>query len=251
MIFDLNEDYLRSKVLPRLVGEYLNPAGEVAYDVSVSAGGPHDPVIFSTRSDKSSVAAGADATAEIFSGEMGSASGPGPGRGHGRFHDDPRSSRWMIAVRHRAGSLEIAVEHARIRNLPPPLWSATACSPGNRHCHASAERCGQPRIRDSVRPSIPLRGTDALAGSYGARSNRAESDRSACAPRKSSRSSGAGLTDEYARLWSHGSRLAFNCGTSAGATAIAIVRATAWLPKRYILAFSLRTVRNLSLPGPR
>ena len=121
MIFDLNEDYLRSKVLPRLVGEYLNPAGEVAYDVSVSAGGPHDPVIFSTRSDKSSVAAGADATTEIFSGEMGSASGPGPGRGHGRFHDDPRSSRWMIAVRHRAGSLEIAVEHARIRNLAASL----------------------------------------------------------------------------------------------------------------------------------
>jgi two-component system phosphate regulon sensor histidine kinase PhoR len=93
----------------------------VDYDVSVSAGGPHGPVIFSTRSDKLSVAAGADATAAVFSGEMGGAPGPGPGRGRGRFHDDPRSSRWTIAVRHRAGSLEIAVEHARIRNLAASL----------------------------------------------------------------------------------------------------------------------------------
>jgi hypothetical protein len=93
-----------------------------------------------------------------------------------------------------------------------------------------------------------LRDMDALAGSYAARSNRAESDRSACARRKSSSSRGAALTDEYARLWSHCSLLAFNCGTfplfvlafNCGTSAGAIVRATASLPKRYILAFSLR-----------
>jgi len=113
MIFDLNEDYLRSKVLPHLVTEYLNPGGEAVYDVSVSRSGPQGPVIFSTRSDKSSVAAGADATAGIFSGE----SGPPPGRGRGRFREDARFSRWMIAVRHREGSLEIAVARARTRNL--------------------------------------------------------------------------------------------------------------------------------------
>ena len=117
MIFDLNQDYIRNKVLPRLVTEYLNPPGDAVYDVSVSWAGPHGRVIFSTRSDQASVAAGADATAGIFSADMDSSSG----RGRGRFRDQARSPRWTIAVRHRAGSLDIAVAHARTRNLVASL----------------------------------------------------------------------------------------------------------------------------------
>jgi signal transduction histidine kinase len=117
MIFDLNEDYLRSKLLPRLVSEYLTPGGEAVYDVSVSWGGPHGPVIFSTRSDKSSVLAGADATAGLFFGDTNAS----PGRGRGRFRDEAHLDRWTIAVRHRAGSLEIAVARARTRNLVASL----------------------------------------------------------------------------------------------------------------------------------
>ena len=79
MIFDLNEDYLRDKVLPRLVSEYLNPAGEAVYDVSVSPGGPHGPVIFSTRSDGSSVLQGADAAGRDVPSEMGAAGRAGAG----------------------------------------------------------------------------------------------------------------------------------------------------------------------------
>jgi hypothetical protein len=41
MIFDLNRDYLSSKVLPRLVTEYLNPTGDAVYDVSVSTPAPN------------------------------------------------------------------------------------------------------------------------------------------------------------------------------------------------------------------
>ena len=59
------------------------------------------------------MAAGADATAGIFSVEMGAS----PGRGRGRFRDEAQSARWTIAVRHRAGSLDIAVARARTRNL--------------------------------------------------------------------------------------------------------------------------------------
>lgn len=117
MVFDLNEDYLRNKVFPHLVAEFLNPTADAVYDVSVTAGGPRGPVIFSTRKDGSSVAAGADAMAAILSGEPG---GP-PGRGRGRFHDEGYASRWMIAVRHRAGSLDIAVSRARTRNLVASL----------------------------------------------------------------------------------------------------------------------------------
>ena len=63
MLFDLNEDYVRTRVLPQLVAEYLNADGEGAYDVSVSRSGPGGQVVFSTRSDHSSVASGADASA--------------------------------------------------------------------------------------------------------------------------------------------------------------------------------------------
>ncbi len=119
MIFDLNEEYVRSKVLPRMVAEYMNPTGEAVYDVSVSRAVPGGAVIFSTRADHLSVAAGADATEGIFSSETGG--GAGRGRGRGRFHDEGRPSRWTIAVRHREGSLAIAVAHARTRNLVASL----------------------------------------------------------------------------------------------------------------------------------
>ncbi len=111
MIFELNQDHLRTRVLPHLVAEYLNPGGEPVYDVSVSAT-PGGDVLYSTRKDQSDVEAGADATAGIFSGE-----GNSGGRGRGRNHDEGHAARWTIAVRHRAGSLDAAVSSARKRNL--------------------------------------------------------------------------------------------------------------------------------------
>jgi signal transduction histidine kinase len=112
MTFDLNEDYMRTKVMPRLIGEYLNPGGDTTYDVSVSRSTPGGQMIYSTRRDHGSVAPEADATVGIFSADMGIA----PGRGHGRF-DEGHFSRWTMAVRHREGSLDIAVTRARRKNL--------------------------------------------------------------------------------------------------------------------------------------
>ncbi|HEX3878102.1 MAG TPA: HAMP domain-containing sensor histidine kinase [Bryobacteraceae bacterium] len=112
MLFELDQNYVRSKILPRLVAEYLNPGNELVYDASVSWGGPHNAVIYSTRADQSDVAEKADATAGMFSPETEAA-----GRGRGRFHEERRMSRWVIAVRHRAGSLDAAVARARRRNL--------------------------------------------------------------------------------------------------------------------------------------
>jgi signal transduction histidine kinase len=63
------------------------------------------------------VARDADATAGLFSADMGFA----PGRGGGRFREDRRSSRWILSVRHRAGSLDAAVSQARRRNLTASL----------------------------------------------------------------------------------------------------------------------------------
>lgn len=113
MIFELNQDYIRTSVMPRLVTEYLNASGDAVYEVSISQAGPSGRVIFSTRGDSSSVASGADASAGIFSADMGVPSGRGPGQ----FPGQGRASRWTIAVRHREGSLDAAVSRARTRNL--------------------------------------------------------------------------------------------------------------------------------------
>lgn len=117
MIFEVNEDYVRNKVLPRLIRQYLNPGREDVYDVSISRNGPRGEVVFSTRHDGLSVATEADATAEIFSAEMGVL----PTRGRGRFREERHLSRWTIAVRHHAGSLDAAVSRARTQNLVASL----------------------------------------------------------------------------------------------------------------------------------
>jgi signal transduction histidine kinase len=111
MIFDLNQEYLRSKLLPRLVSEYLNPGSQAVYDVSVSGPGPHGAVIFSTNRDHASVMVRADATAGIFPVEIGSSAG------RGRRRDGAHTGRWTIAVRHHEGSLDVAVARVRTRNL--------------------------------------------------------------------------------------------------------------------------------------
>ena len=115
MIFELNEEYISGKMLPRLLAAYLNPV-ESEYDLSVSRSVPNGQVIFSTRSDHASVAKGADATAGLFSSEVG---GPGAGRrgGRGRSRNEAEVNRWTAAVRHRSGSLEAAVATARRKNL--------------------------------------------------------------------------------------------------------------------------------------
>ncbi len=111
MIFEVDQNYIRTRLLPRLVAEYLNPVGDAAYEVSVSWAGGGRQVIFSTRSDGSGVASQADSTASIFPAKMGIA----PVRG--RFRGEERLPRWTIAVRHRAGSLDALVSRARTRNL--------------------------------------------------------------------------------------------------------------------------------------
>jgi signal transduction histidine kinase len=108
-----NDDTIRKEMLPRLVGEYLNPGGDAVYDASVSWAGPHGQLIFSTRADHASVAPGADATAGIFFADNAAT----PGRRHGRPHEESSRMRWTLAVRHRAGSLDAFVSQAQTRNL--------------------------------------------------------------------------------------------------------------------------------------
>jgi signal transduction histidine kinase len=113
MIFEVSEAYLRQKFLPRLVREYFSAGDEALYDVSVSWPDPGEQVVYSTRSDNASVRRGADLAMPIFSTRV---SGSGSRRGR-RSPDDDLQGRWLLAVRHREGSLDAAVSGARTRNL--------------------------------------------------------------------------------------------------------------------------------------
>jgi signal transduction histidine kinase len=117
MIFELNEDYIRNKILPHLVSQYLNPGGEIVYDASVNWAGSRGDVIFSTRKDRSTVAPGADSTADLFSDQVASPRG----HRHGRSRNERPQARWSLAVRHRAGSLDAVVSRAKMRNLATSL----------------------------------------------------------------------------------------------------------------------------------
>ena len=113
MIFELNQDYLSSRVLPLLVATYLSSGAEPLYDASVSWAYAGGPVVFSTRKDRASFAKNADATSGMLPLDIGVVRG---GR-RGRPDDNRRSPRWIIAVRHHGGSLDQAVTRSRNRNL--------------------------------------------------------------------------------------------------------------------------------------
>lgn len=132
MIFELNRNFIREQEFPRLVREYLNPGMEPEFDVSVTRAGPGNEVLFSTRGDGVAVTSGADLTAGLFSPnvlggfsrsqpawEREREGRPGwePRRADERRADGAAQGRWMLAVRHRAGSLDAAVGRVRSRNL--------------------------------------------------------------------------------------------------------------------------------------
>lgn len=113
MIFEVSEDYLGSKILPRLVSEYLGSGNEESYDVSVSWADGERPVTYSTRPDGTGVESSADATAGIF--PVDTAGMGDRRRRHGGQGEPPY--RWTLSVRHHDGSLDAAVARTRNRNL--------------------------------------------------------------------------------------------------------------------------------------
>jgi signal transduction histidine kinase len=122
LIFELNLEYVREVVLPELLQRHLDTGGGLEYQVEVVTRANPPAVIFgSDPGETGPIAANADASVGLFElqydqifprvGPPG-ARGRGPGRGPG---DD--AGRWRMFVRHRAGSLEAVVAHARWRNL--------------------------------------------------------------------------------------------------------------------------------------
>ena len=138
LIFQLDSHYVPETFLPDLVHRVLNSgaADDAGYEVTVVTATPDSTVLYeSTPGQSRAIRQGADASAPLFDvpremlrrnsqdrrpGERGRGDFPpppderkgGPGRG-----PQYQSSRWIMTVRHRAGSLEAAVARTRRANL--------------------------------------------------------------------------------------------------------------------------------------
>ncbi|HTX39129.1 MAG TPA: HAMP domain-containing sensor histidine kinase [Bryobacteraceae bacterium] len=126
LIFEVNIPYVRESLLPELLQRHLG----ADYQAEVVTRSTPRAVIYRSDPDlASSLEQAADASASLFDpqGEgmfhrggppgggshgPGPGSGPGPGRG-----PSPGMGRWLMFVRHRAGSLEAVVSQARWRSM--------------------------------------------------------------------------------------------------------------------------------------
>ncbi len=124
LIFELSPEYLRVAMLPEIVQRQLGSGGNLDYQVEiVTRAGPESVVYQSEPGLSSSVIRNADASIplfdpqydQIFRGGRGHGRGPGPGPMVGR--GPPPDGRWVMYVRHRAGSLEAVVSQARMFQL--------------------------------------------------------------------------------------------------------------------------------------
>jgi signal transduction histidine kinase len=126
LLIELDLRPIRETILPELIRRHLGSGGASDYQVEVVRRGDPSDVIYRSDPDQTKpIAAGADASASLldlradavlrrraFGPGPERAAGPQPGRPPG-----PDAGRWQIAVRHRAGSLDIAVARTRWRNL--------------------------------------------------------------------------------------------------------------------------------------
>lgn len=143
LMIEINLDHVRTAMLPELVQRHLGNGGKLDYQVAVSW--RNNPGNFVFQTEPGFTGEGADATIALFdppfelamrrggfrrggggggggprmmkgpppAGGFGGGGGPGGPGGPGGFG----GGYWTLAVRHRSGSLEHVVQHARWRNL--------------------------------------------------------------------------------------------------------------------------------------
>lgn len=123
IILQVNGEYLLSTLLPEILPRHLGANGSLDYQVEVVSRASLQSVLYRSDADTGgAVIRNADASVSLFdpqydqmagrSGRGGRGRGPGTGRG-----PSPDAGRWIMYVRHRAGSLEAVASRARLLNL--------------------------------------------------------------------------------------------------------------------------------------
>lgn len=135
VVFELNLPYFRSVLLPDLLQRHFGSGENQDYEIEIRMRTPPQSIIYQSHPDVSrSIADQADASIGLFEapfyqvirfGVRPGMRGPGPPWRGGppalRLPPpeaaSPERGRWLMYVRHRAGSLEAAVSRVRRRNL--------------------------------------------------------------------------------------------------------------------------------------
>jgi signal transduction histidine kinase len=117
LVVELDPNVIRNELLPELAQRHFGGPEGLQYQLQVTSRADPSRVIY--RSEPSlgdSALASPDATIGLF--RLGpEAQGRFRGRGFGPGSGREESGRWVLAAKHRAGSLETAVARARRRNL--------------------------------------------------------------------------------------------------------------------------------------
>lgn len=121
MIFALNLPQIRNVLLPDAIQRRLESGGVMDYEVKVVSRADPSSVIFLSDPAAVDVQQKADASIGLLDLRLLEGGGRGGRGGRGRGALNPAaladSGRWVMFVRHRAGSLEAVVAQTRWRNL--------------------------------------------------------------------------------------------------------------------------------------
>lgn len=119
LLLELNLDYVRSTLMPELLSRYLADSGKSEYDAEVVVNGnPSISIYRSVADNHHPLPIRPDASVALLDIRPGML-----GRGNARLFRPPatigdlRQGRWLLTVRHQAGSLEAIVARARRRNI--------------------------------------------------------------------------------------------------------------------------------------
>ncbi|MFN7937057.1 MAG: HAMP domain-containing sensor histidine kinase [Bryobacteraceae bacterium] len=128
---EVDPAYVRSAMLPELLTRHFGAQGKLQYQVEVALREYPDHFLFPDAAQPANpIGKNADASVTIFditfdqvARRLGLFRGREGGRGRGNggpppnFIQAPDRGRWLLSVRHNAGSLEAVVNQARWRNL--------------------------------------------------------------------------------------------------------------------------------------
>jgi signal transduction histidine kinase len=118
-IIELDREAILKDIVPALVEKHFSSHDQTAFRIAIVAESPTDNVLYSTAGIWSAQdIAKPDAEVPLFGPPRQAGGGRGGGRGTGvRGQGTLVNQSWKLLVKHRLGSLELAVEQARTRNL--------------------------------------------------------------------------------------------------------------------------------------
>ena len=126
LILEINEDYVRSVLLPELLHRHLGGAGKLNYQAAIVRRSDPNHVVFRlmevVQRQEGEIVRAPDASVDLFEINYGALRFRSGNRSRGgppppMSNPETGQGRWRLLVRHQAGSLEDVVSRARWQNL--------------------------------------------------------------------------------------------------------------------------------------